>query len=256
MSGPLVEVDGVGLRFPTGVEALRDTSMRLAGGEFVAIIGPSGCGKSTLLRLIAGLLPPSSGRIALGGVPPIVGRAGDHPVAMVFQQPTLLPWRTVRDNVTLPLELGARRGASGRSDPARQMLTRVGLANFADAYPIELSGGMQMRVAVARALVTRPAVLLMDEPFAAADEITRQRLGEELLALHAAERFVALFVTHSVFEAVFLADRILVMGPRPGTIVGEIAVTLPRPRSAELRGDPAFARLVGEAGRALAGAHP
>ncbi|HLK10211.1 MAG TPA: ABC transporter ATP-binding protein [Candidatus Binatia bacterium] len=238
----LVAVERVDVAFARGGPALQGVTLRVAAGELVSVVGPSGCGKSTLLRVVAGLIPPSAGTVA------VADRAAA--IAMVFQQPALLPWRTVLRNVALPLELDGVRGPEGRARAAA-MLAQVGLAAFADAYPAELSGGMRMRAAVARALVTRPRLLLMDEPFAAADEITRQRLHEELLGLRAAVGFTTLFVTHNVFEAVFLADRVVVLSARPGRVTAEVAVPLGRPRPPEVRGDAAFARLVGEVARAL-----
>jgi NitT/TauT family transport system ATP-binding protein len=226
--------------FANGTEALRDVSIAIAPRELVAIVGPSGCGKSTLLRLLAGLLPPTRGEVA----PPRDG------VGIVFQQPRLLAWRTVVANVALPLELaGAAPGE--RTAHALATLARVGLGDAARAYPVELSGGMRMRAALARALVTEPSVLLLDEPFASLDELTREQLAEELAALRAAHEIAGCLVTHSVAEAVFLADRVLVMSPRPGRIVGEIAVPFGRSRPAELRADAGFARVAGEVSRTL-----
>ncbi|HXJ33154.1 MAG TPA: ABC transporter ATP-binding protein [Candidatus Eisenbacteria bacterium] len=231
----LAEATDVGVRFPNGTDALDGVSLRLGSGELVAVVGPSGCGKSTLLRVLAGLLAPTRGgvRTARGGV------------GIVFQQPTLLGWRTVVANVTLPLELaGVRPGeATAR---ALAHLARVGLGDVARVFPIELSGGMRMRAALARALVTEPRLLLLDEPFASVDELTRERLGEDVVALRASQQFAALLVTHSVSEAVFLADRVLVMSARPGRIVGEIAVPFGRTRDAALRTSPEFAKIVGE----------
>ena len=231
---PLVSTRDVSVVFPNGTAALRDVSMAVAPGEIVAIVGPSGCGKSTLVRLLAGLLAASSGNV----------RTADGAVGIVFQQPTLLPWRTVVANVVLPLELtGAARGdATAR---ALATLARVGLGDFTRVYPVELSGGMRMRAALARALVTGPRLLLLDEPFASTDELTRERLAEDLRALHAHDAFAAVLVTHGVAEAVFLADRVLVMTARPGTIAGEVAVPFGPRREAGLRATPEFARLAG-----------
>jgi NitT/TauT family transport system ATP-binding protein len=230
-------------RYPTGTVALDGFDLGVGGGEFVALLGPSGCGKSTALRLAAGLEEPTSGRLVVD-----VGSAGPHPVAFVFQEATLLPWRRVAANVALPLEL---RGASGADRLVGDALGRVGLAGFEQHYPRELSGGMRMRASLARALVTRPRLLLLDEPFGALDEITRQKLQEDLLTLHATEGFTVLFVTHSVFEAVYLADRVVVMTARPGRVAADVRIDLPRPRPPELRTDPEFARQVGEIGRRL-----
>lgn len=219
-------------RFPNGVQALQPIDLDIEGGEFTTLLGPSGCGKSTLLRLIAGLLPPSAGQVEtdLGGA----ARA----IAFVFQSATLLPWATVAANVRLPLEL------AGVADEqrVRHAVAQVGLTEFLDAYPRELSGGMQMRVSIARALVTQPRLLLMDEPFGALDEITRQRLDSDLRALWQRERLTVLFVTHSIQEAVFLSNRVVVMSARPGRILGEESIDAEQPRDDEFRLGTAFAR--------------
>jgi NitT/TauT family transport system ATP-binding protein len=219
MTAPVAALVGVGLRFATGVQALNGVSLTLQPGERVALLGPSGCGKSSVLRVLAGLLAPTSGQV-LPPQPP--------PLGCVFQQATLLPWATVLDNVALPLRLQGRSASQAQAQ-ARPLIERVGLAGFAAALPHELSGGMQMRAALARALVTDPALLLLDEPFGALDEITREQLGRELLAWCAARPALAvLLVTHSVFEAVALADRVLVMSPRPGRIVATLDVASTR----------------------------
>ena len=243
----LVSLRGLSVRFANGTAALDGVDLDLARHEFVSIVGPSGCGKSTLLRVAAGLQAPTAGAAAVAGLPPGRARREQHATGYVFQFPTLLPWRTVAENVGLPLEL------EGRADPAAvaDRLDLVGLREFAGHRPRELSGGMQMRVSLARALVTRPDLLLLDEPFGALDEITRQRLNEDLLALWARDRWAALFVTHNVTEAAFLGGRVLVMTARPGRIAAEFAVPFPHPRPAALRADPAFARLAGEIGAAL-----
>ena len=214
----MLRLDRIGRRFAGGVEALADVSLTIENGDFVALLGPSGCGKSTLLRLIAGLDQPDTGRIAwTDGQPPAPGEIG-----FVFQDPTLLPWATAAANVALPFRLR-------RADPVeaaarvRAALVDVGLAGFEHARPRQLSGGMRMRVAIARALVTRPRLLLLDEPFAALDEFTRHRLQEDLLALWRAHRCTIVFVTHSIYEACFLARRIVLMTPRPGRIARELA---------------------------------
>ena len=224
---PLVEISGVGKNFRNGTVALGHVDLTVAAGAFLSILGPSGCGKSTLLRLIAGLTQPSAGSIALHGVAP--GRTG-----FVFQEPTLMPWATVWDNAYLPLRiLGvARADAARRID---ETLAAVGLDGFAQVYPRELSGGMKMRVSIARALVTEPQLLLLDEPFAALDEITRFKLNEDLLALWQRHHWTVVFVTHSVFESVFLSNRIVVMTKRPGRIVADLPVELPYPRTPALR---------------------
>ncbi|MFM2043926.1 MAG: hypothetical protein RLY86_2502 [Pseudomonadota bacterium] len=233
---PLLTLHDVGLVWPGGVRALDSVTLTLARGEFVSLLGPSGCGKSTLLRLVAGLLAPSSGLVAWDSTP----RPGG--IGVVFQDPTLMPWARIAANVRLPLDLaGTPRAEADRRVAA--LLERVGLRDFARAYPRELSGGMRMRAALARALVTDPAVLLLDEPFAALDEITRFKLSDDLHQLWQDTGFTALFVTHSVFEAAWLSTRVAVMAPRPGRILTDRAIDLPRRRSRDLRTDPAYAAL-------------
>jgi NitT/TauT family transport system ATP-binding protein len=228
-------IDHVAKTFPDGTRALDDVSLDVDAGEMVSIVGPSGCGKSTLLRLASNLTSPSEGEI----------RVGDGNVGYVFQDPTLLPWRTVQSNVELLAELaGVPRHERARQ--AAQAIALTGLDGFERHYPRALSGGMRMRVSLARSLTMRPRIFLFDEPFGALDEITRERLNGELLGLFARERFAGLFVTHSVTEAAFLASRVLVMSPRPGRIVGEIHVPFDYPRAPELRFDPDFAVVAGE----------
>ena len=240
----MLTVSAVGRRFLGGVEALRDVSLRLGAGDFVALLGPSGCGKSTLLRLIAGLDRPDSGALTWQeGHAPGVGEVG-----FVFQDATLLPWASAADNVALPLRL---RGAASAGAVAAA-LERVGLAGFAQARPAQLSGGMRMRVSIARALVTRPRLLLMDEPFAALDEFTRHRLQADLLQLWSELRCTVVFVTHSIYEAAFLAQRIVLMTPRPGRIARELASPLQPDGNRRL--DPAYAELVAAVTRAMEGA--
>src|SRR5262245_35439281 len=225
---PVVALRGVGKTFPNGVVALDGLDLDVRPGEFLALLGPSGCGKSTALRLIAGLGAPTSGRIDWG--------RGDtqRDIGFVFQEPTLMPWATEFDNVFLPLRLAgvARSDAVPRVTEA---LARVGLSEFANVYPRELSGGMRMRASIARALVTQPRLLLMDEPFAALDEITRFRLNDDLLALWQSLGKTVVFVTHSVFESVYLSTRIVVMTPRPGRVFAELAIDAPFPRDARFR---------------------
>jgi NitT/TauT family transport system ATP-binding protein len=243
----VLEMQGVGKTFAGGVRALHDMRLRVGQGDFISLLGPSGCGKSTALRLIAGLIPPTAGRIVWeGGM-----AAGD--LGVVFQEPTLMPWATVEENVWLPFRLRGRRLAEARPEIAAA-LDQVGLAPFAGAYPRALSGGMKMRVSIARALVTRPRLILMDEPFAALDEITRQKLNDDLLALKARIGCTVIFVTHSVFESVFLSDRIVVMAPRPGRVVQEVAVRAPYPRDMAWRTSPAYAALALDVSRVLHGA--
>jgi NitT/TauT family transport system ATP-binding protein len=239
---PLLSLEEVGKLFRNGTQALQAVNLVVEPGAFVSLLGPSGCGKSTLLRIIAGLVPPSSGRVrwSADGVASSIG--------FVFQEPTLMPWANVWDNVYLPLRLhGKGRGAV--SARVEEMIAAVGLAGFERVYPRELSGGMRMRVSIARALVTRPRLLLMDEPFAALDEFTRHRLQEDLLSLWQALGCTIVFVTHSIYEAAFLARRIVLMTPRPGRIDHEIASPL-RP-GAETRFDPAYGALVAQVTREL-----
>ena len=220
------------------VEALRDISLDIAPGEFVAIVGASGCGKSTLLRLVAGLVPASSGQVLLDGAPVTEPRTD---TAMVFQAATLLPWADVLRNVTFPIRLMHRANA-GTNNKARALLATAGLAGFETKLPRELSGGMQQRVAICRALLQEPRVLLMDEPFGALDAPTREEMSLELLRLWAARQMAVIFVTHSISEAVLLADRVVVMSPRPGRIADIMQVALPRPRSFEQEGTEEFQR--------------
>lgn len=247
---PVVAIVKVSKRFSNGTLAVRDVSLDLAPGQFVSILGPSGCGKSTLLRMIAGLGQPSAGTIdwpesrAAGGA----GAAPD--LGFVFQDPTLMPWATALDNVAMPLRLKGVP-AREREDRGRAMLDRVGLGAFAGAFPRELSGGMKMRVSIARALVTEPHVLLMDEPFAALDEITRHKLNDDLLALWDRQRFTAVFVTHSVFESVYLSERIVVMAARPGRVHADLAVDAPYPRNEAFRTSETYVRLCRMASEAL-----
>lgn len=222
--------DKVSHTFPDGTEVLRDVSLSIGAEEFVALIGPSGCGKSTLLRLAARLLVPSEGEVI----------CEETNIGFVFQEPTLLPFRTVQRNVELFAELhGVPKEERVRA--AKETLEMVGLAGFEGKYPKALSGGMKMRASLARSLVLRPTLFLFDEPFAAVDEITRARLNEEVMRLFAAERFAAVFVTHSIPEACFLASRVVVMSRRPATILAEVEIPFPYPRSEELRYDPEFA---------------
>jgi len=224
----LVRLQGIGKRFASGVEALGGLDLAIAEHEFVSLLGPSGCGKSTALRLIAGLAAPTAGAVDWS-VP-----HGRRDIGFVFQEPTLMPWATVFDNVYLPLRLQrvTRRAAEPEVTSA---LAMVGLAGFHGAYPRELSGGMKMRVSIARALVTKPRLLLMDEPFAALDEITRFKLNNDLLELWRTQSWTVVFVTHSVYESVYLSDRIMVMSPRPGRVVAEHRFAAPYPRQEGFR---------------------
>jgi len=249
----IVALSGVGKRFASGLEALDGIDLTVARGEFLSLLGPSGCGKSTLLRIIAGLSEPTRGtcRLSLGelslresGKPIASGRIG-----FVFQDPTLMPWSTVAANAELPFRIAGRVRSEER-DRVAAALRAVGLAGFERAYPHQLSGGMRMRVSIARALVTDPELLLLDEPFAALDEITRFALNDDLLRLWETRRPTVLFVTHSVFESVYLSTRIAVMSPRPGHIVADLPVGLPHPR-AGARTTAAYATLCETVSRAL-----
>ncbi len=250
----MIHLQGVGRRYPAAGGAgervaLQGVSMHIAAGEFVSLLGPSGCGKSTVLRLVAGLDDPSEGDVQA----PARAPGADGATAFVFQEPTLMPWATVADNVALPLRLQGQ--SRTQVAPAVQAaLQRVGLAEVAQAFPAQLSGGMKMRASIARALVTTPRVLLMDEPFAALDDITRQRLNADLLQCWQAQRLAALFVTHSVSEAVFLSQRVLVMAARPGRVVAEVHIPEPYPRTADFRHSPAFAEHARVLSQALADA--
>jgi NitT/TauT family transport system ATP-binding protein len=236
MPPPLIALHDVDKRFASGTLALQGVSLSLNAGEFVSLLGPSGCGKSTVLRLVAGLDQPTRGVVSA----PALDAAGKVGTGLVFQDATLLPWADVFDNVWLPLRLAGVPRAEAAPRVAA-LLAEMGLADFATAHPWELSGGMRMRVAIARARVTRPSVLLMDEPFAALDEITRQRLNGELLSAWQAEPMAVMFVTHSVMEAVYLSQRVLVMGARPGRVVDTVMIDAPFPRPPGFRNAPAFA---------------
>jgi len=242
---PVIEARGIGKTFASQAgptEALSDVTLSIAPGEFVSIIGPSGCGKSTLLRIVGDLVEPSAGHITVRGKPPRQARL-DRDYGIVFQTPVLYDWRTVVENVRLPLELAGRPRAECGERPAR-LLRLVGLESFQAHYPWQLSGGMQQRVAIARALALEPSILLMDEPFGALDEMTRERLNVELLAVCEATSATVLFVTHSIAEAVFLSTRVVVMTPRPGRIARIVDVDLPRPRTDATRAHQRFFELV------------
>ena len=243
-AAPIVSLRGVGKRFGSGVQALAGLDLDAREGEFLSLLGPSGCGKSTALRIIAGLSEPSSGSVTWRD------EAARKGLGFVFQEPTLMPWTTVSGNVFLPLKLaGVDRAAA--APRIANALVRVGLTEFADAYPRQLSGGMRMRVSIARALVTAPRVLLMDEPFAALDEITRFKLNDDLVSLWRELRMTVVFVTHSVFESVFLSSRIVVMAPRPGRVSSELAIDAPQ-RDAQFRTSAEYAGYCRVASEALA----
>lgn len=254
MNDTIITFDRVSKIYPSGggpVTALSDVSLHITAGEFIALIGPSGCGKSTLMRLIGDLEQPSSGALAVCGKSAAQARR-DRDYGIVFQSPVLYDWRTISKNVELPLEIMGHATAE-RTARARDLLKLVGLQDFGDAYPHQLSGGMQQRAAIARALSFAPKVLLMDEPFGALDEITRERLQIELLNIWSTSepRSTVIFVTHSIPEAVFLADRVVVMSPRPGRIDQIIPIDLPRPRTFATREAAAFFALATQVRAAL-----
>lgn len=233
-ASPLLSMQQVDKVFAGDVVALRNMNLDVREGDFLSLLGPSGCGKSTALRLIADLSEPTRGAIRWSGA------KSDRDLSVVFQEPTLMPWATVADNVLLPFRLaGQRKGEVW--ERAAEVLRLVGLEKFVDAYPRELSGGMKMRVSIARALVTRPRLMLMDEPFAALDEITRFKLNNDLLLLKEAIGCTIVFVTHSVFESVFLSNRIVIMAARPGRVIRELAVDAPYPRTEDFRTSPEYA---------------
>jgi NitT/TauT family transport system ATP-binding protein len=246
----MIGLDGVSLAYAGkagSVQALDRVSLAARPGEFVAVVGPSGCGKSTLLKLVSGLLPPTAGEVRVDGRPV---RGPNPSVGVVFQSPLLMPWRTVIENILLPIEIRGERTAKYAA-AARQLIELVGLSGFADRHPYELSGGMQQRVGLCRALVTDPPLLLMDEPFGALDAMTREQMNAELQRIWMERQKTVLLITHSISEAVYLADRVLVMGPRPGRIIEEVTVTLPRPRSLEMTETVEFGRLANQVRRAL-----
>lgn len=246
-AGPsaVVTVDGVSKRFSSGsgaVQALKDIDLSVAAGEFVCLIGPSGCGKSTLLNLIGGLLRPTRGRVAVAG-DSVTGPPSQ--VGMMFQKPVLLEWRTVRENVLLTVELHESRSMAKRSRAkADELLATVGLEGFEERYPNELSGGMQQRAAICRMLIAEPDVLLLDEPFGALDELTREHLNLELANVVSGTDKATVMVTHNIIEAIFLSDRVVVMSARPGRVVDIVDVSLPRPRQLDIVTTPEFQALV------------
>ncbi|MBU6456794.1 MAG: ABC transporter ATP-binding protein [Bradyrhizobium sp.] len=248
----VVSLRGVTKTYDSGIVALGPLDLDVRRGEFVSLLGPSGCGKSTALRLIAGLNAPTSGVIQVSHRGSEMG-AG-HSIGFVFQEPTLMPWASVRENVRLPLKLG-RMPASEANGRIAQALAQVGLADFADAFPRELSGGMKMRVSLARALVIDPDILLMDEPFAALDEITRFRLNNDLLTLWRSLRKTVIFVTHSVFESVYLSQRVIVMTARPGRIAAEFHIDAAEPRAEEFRTSAEYAGYCRDVSHALTPLH-
>jgi NitT/TauT family transport system ATP-binding protein len=243
----IVSMKGISKTFSNGTIALKDFSLDIHQGEFVSLLGPSGCGKSTALRIVTGLTKPTTGKVDW----PLEGRSQqDHELGFVFQEPNLMPWATVFGNVWLPLRL---KGFSKKAahDQVTEALQMVGLEQFAQSYPRELSGGMKMRVSIARALVTKPKVLLMDEPFAALDEITRFKLNNDLLHLWETHGWTVIFVTHSVFESVYLSNRIVVMATRPGRVVNDMKIDAPYPRDEEFRTSSVYSGFCRDVSRAL-----
>ena len=240
-----IQLEDVGMVYRSqgkDVTALTSVNLDIRQGEFISLLGPSGCGRTTLLRIVADLLQPTSGRVTVDGTDAKTARQSKK-YGMVFQSPVLYEWRTVQKNVELPLEL-MKLSKEERADRSRKMLELVGLSKFADHYPQQLSGGMQQRVGIARALALRPEILLMDEPFSALDEFTKEKLQEDLLRIWSKTNKTVLFVTHSIAEAVFLSDRICVLSPRPGRLSAVVDVDLPRPRTADIRSSPEFNQLV------------
>ena len=251
MSGlPLVALDGVAKTFESGLAALDRLTFDLAEGEFLTLLGPSGCGKSTALRLVAGLTEPTGGAVrwreGFGG-----GRPAEE-IGFVFQEPTLMPWATVFENVYLPLRLTGISHAEARPR-IEEALLQVGLSRFAQSYPRELSGGMKMRASIARAIVTRPRLLLMDEPFAALDEMTRFKLNNDVLRLWQEQGLTIIFVTHSVYESVYMSNRVVVMAARPGRVVADLPIEGSYPRAEDFRATEAYAESCQAASKALRG---
>ncbi len=237
-----LQFDNVGMTFPDGTQALENVSLSVTPGEFVTVVGPSGCGKSTLLRIASGLETQTQGSCAVDR----------DSIGYVFQDATLLPWRSVQRNIELLAELHGEAKAECQRR-AQEAISLVGLDGFADKYPRQLSGGMRMRASLARSLVMKPRVFLFDEPFGALDEITRERLNDELLGLFQREGFAGLFITHSIAEAVYMSTRVLVMSPRPGRITASFDIPFAYPRDHDLRYSPEFAELCGQVSHALRG---
>jgi NitT/TauT family transport system ATP-binding protein len=238
---PAIEILSAHKTYPNGTHALEPVDLSVREGEFVTLLGPSGCGKSTLLKMIAGLLEPSDGRILVYRKPVDAISATGHKMSFVFQEATLMPWAKVEANVRLPLDLQDEPTANSASK-VTEVLKLVGLEKFASSLPRELSGGMQMRVSIARGLVTEPSVLLMDEPFGALDEITRNRLDADLLDLWQKKKLTVVFVTHSIYEAVYLSNRVVVMAARPGRVVDEVMIDEPYPRGNDFRVSTQFSQ--------------
>ncbi len=244
---PEIELKQVSMRYQadgSDVLALKEVSLDIAKGEFVSLLGPSGCGKTTLLRIMADLIQPTGGSIQVAGKTAKEARLAQK-YGIVFQNPVLYDWRKVKQNISLPLELMGV-GKTDRETRVRTLLELVGLEKFANQYPWQLSGGMQQRVAIARALAMEPEILLMDEPFSALDEFSRERLNEELLSIWSEVKNTVVFVTHSIPEAIFLSDRVFVLSPHPGRLSSVVDIELPRPRTREMRNSPEFFRLIAD----------
>lgn len=242
---PEIEINHVSMYYQSGaseVVALKDVTMDIKKGEFISLLGPSGCGKTTLLRLMADLLQPTHGTVKVAGSTAKEARLAQK-YGIVFQSPVLYDWRKVKKNITLPLEL-MKIDKAEQEKRVDELLALVGLSNFKDKYPWQLSGGMQQRVAIARALAIEPEILLMDEPFSALDEFSRERLNEELLAIWSKIGNTVVFVTHSISEAIFLSDRVFVLSPHPGRLSAVVDIPLPRPRTAEMRETTQFYELI------------
>jgi NitT/TauT family transport system ATP-binding protein len=248
---PFIQIEGVAKRYESrrgeSVNAIDRVSVDIARGSFISLVGPSGCGKSTLLKIIGRLLPPSAGLIRYRAIP--LGEKRPR-LGMVFQESLLLPWRTVLDNIMLPIEVMGLDCRTGRQR-AVDLVNMVGLTGFEHKYPFELSGGMQQRASIARALVSEPELLLMDEPFGALDALTREQMAQELQEIWSRTRKTVVFVTHSISEAVYLSDRVLVMSGRPSRIADDIGIALPRPRTLDMMTDPAFGSYVSRIRRLL-----
>jgi NitT/TauT family transport system ATP-binding protein len=252
-NGPILVARDLSMKYAGtngGLPALERVSLTVRAQEFVCVVGPSGCGKTTLLRLLSGLLTPTSGTIDFGGQPLVGPR---RRIGFVFQQANLMPWRNVLDNIALPLELGGST-LEERHARARVMIDLVGLAGFEAVYPRDLSGGMAQRVAIARALIHRPELLLLDEPFGSLDALTRERMASELMRIWSRYSVTVIMVTHSISEAVLLADRVLVLGPRPGSLRMEVVIPLPRPRTLDMSYTPQFGILAEKIRGAIEGA--
>lgn len=249
-AAPVIALDRVDLSYRSrrgAVPALAQIDLAARPGEFLAVVGPSGCGKSTLLKLVSGLLMPTAGTVRVKGAP-VTGPSPE--VGIVFQSPLLMPWRTVLGNILLPIEIRGL-GVAAHERAARALIELVGLSGFEDRHPYELSGGMQQRVGLCRALIHDPEILLMDEPFGALDAMTREQMNSELQRIWMERRKTVMLITHSISEAVYLADRVLVMSARPGRVVGEVAIDLPRPRTLDMTESVAFAQAANRIRRSL-----